>query len=176
MGAANNNNIAAIPGLSKNARVTVLSRNGQHQLIATKSASQGESLIKIEGELVATPLQYTLQIGVNSHIAPPAGMTRDDSYNRYQWRFINHSCYPNTFVRKRFLVAIRPIAAGEEITFDYNSNEYDIVVPFNCVCGHCDGSEIRGYRYLTPEQRKARELYTAEYLHDPPKVWRLLFT
>ena len=56
-------------------------------------------------------------------------------------RFVNHSCDPNCGVlvradeRQIEVRALRPIAAGEEITFDYamcDASDYD---EFSCMCG-----------------------------------------
>lgn len=53
---------------------------------------------------------------------------------RYSWintknspfRYINHSCEPNTYiVSKRTVVALRNISAGEEVTMDYSLTEAD---------------------------------------------------
>ena len=50
---------------------------------------------------------------------------------------VSHSCEPNCRVsfRDRTLVAIRPIAPGDPITFDYQSTETRISRPFDCDCG-----------------------------------------
>ena len=53
-------------------------------------------------------------------------------------RHINHSCDPNTFVKTingvRYVFALRPIAAGEEVTYDYCINGYGDTV-WECECG-----------------------------------------
>jgi SET domain len=50
--------------------------------------------------------------------------------------FINHSCEPNSaFTGERTLVALRPIAAGEEVTMDYSTSEADVEWSMNCSCG-----------------------------------------
>jgi uncharacterized protein len=60
--------------------------------------------------------------------------------------FINHSCAPNCEadeVKGRvFIRAIRQIAAGEEIVYDYNLYDGDIDDPALCFCGskNCRGS------------------------------------
>jgi len=52
--------------------------------------------------------------------------------------YINHSCRPNVFVRTlsgvRHVLALRPITAGEEITYDYCINGYGDTV-WRCNCG-----------------------------------------
>jgi hypothetical protein len=53
-------------------------------------------------------------------------------------RFVNHSCSPNTAggLNNDFSVALRDIAAGEEITEDYG--ELMGFDGFDCHCGHSD--------------------------------------
>lgn len=53
-------------------------------------------------------------------------------------RHINHSCDPNTFVKTllevRYVFALRPIAAGEEVTYDYCINGFGDTL-WKCNCG-----------------------------------------
>ena len=53
-------------------------------------------------------------------------------------RHINHSCDPNTYVKtiasKRLVLALRDIATGEEITYDYCINGSGDTV-WTCACG-----------------------------------------
>ena len=48
---------------------------------------------------------------------------------------MNHSCRPNVALirrgRQMWVIALRPIASGEELTFDYGN------LMFACKCGHC---------------------------------------
>ena len=65
-------------------------------------------------------------------------------------RHINASCDPNTFVKTlgglRHVVARRPIAAGEEITYDYIINCHGGAV-WHCRCGspRCRGSIVSSF-------------------------------
>jgi len=52
-----------------------------------------------------------------------------------QWRPINHSCDPNTWLDGLDLVARRSIAPGEEIKIDYATYGNNILAPFDCGCG-----------------------------------------
>lgn len=53
-------------------------------------------------------------------------------------RHINHSCDPNTFVKTilgvRYVFALRPIAADEEVTYDYCINSSGDTL-WQCNCG-----------------------------------------
>jgi uncharacterized protein len=58
-------------------------------------------------------------------------------------RFINHSCVPNCEIeisRKRiFVFAKRPILAGEELTYDYGTEYFDMhIKPVGCRCFRCE--------------------------------------
>jgi hypothetical protein len=74
---------------------------------------------------------------------------------------VNHSCDPNCGVRlnegQAFdFVARRPIAAGQELTFDYAMRNFTIDhFPAVCLCGaaQCRGS-VTGWKDL-PAERKA---------------------
>ncbi len=68
--------------------------------------------------------------------------------------FINHSCSPTCRVDfdEQALVSITTIPAGWELTYDYESTEYDLEsqgCAFSCKCGslQCRG-RIRGFRFL----------------------------
>ena len=54
-------------------------------------------------------------------------------------RFTNHSCAPNAVLRIRQgrveFYAMRDIAPGEEISFNYLTSEWDMAAPFTCGCG-----------------------------------------
>lgn len=55
-------------------------------------------------------------------------------------RYINHSCDPNCETEvegeRIFVYAIRDIAAGEELAYDYGDEYYnDIIKPIGCRCG-----------------------------------------
>jgi len=145
-------------------RIGLAGRDGERLLVALEPIEVGEWLLTIEGEPVAVPCRYSVQVGPSDHIAPPTHLLREDGRDAFIWRFLNHSCNPNTIIVRRVLVAFKRIARGEEITFDYNTNEYSMAEPFPCRCGHCDGAEIRGYRFLTPAERRTRQDRLADHL------------
>lgn len=57
------------------------------------------------------------------------------------WAPQNHSCDPNTRYSGLDVVAIRDIAAGEELTLDYGTLCDENMAPFDCQCGapNCRG-------------------------------------
>jgi hypothetical protein len=86
--------------------------------------------------------------------------------------FINHSCSPNAMadVVKRQFTAIKDIAKNDEITFNYNTTEYDMKRyggDFDCVCGakNCLGN-IKGFKYLTNSQKSKLKSRLTPFLLD----------
>ena len=81
-------------------------------------------------------------------------------------RFINHRCDPNTFMRTiagdRYVVALREIRPGEEITYDYCVNG-DGDTAWDCSCGSpaCRRRHLSGFFHL-PVDVQARYLALLE--------------
>jgi len=107
---------------------------------------------------------HCLQIGYDSYVVPSVGS--------FGW-FLNHSCEPNCAIeRDREIVALRDIAPGEEITFDYSTNVGWRGFEMNCSCGakSCRGT-IRSYWGLSAAQRKRYGTRVSSFLlrTKPPK-------
>lgn len=84
--------------------------------------------------------------------------------NEGDW--VNHSCTPNAGLRGQIsLVAMRPIAPGEEVTFDYamcDSSAYD---EFDCTCGTPSCRErVTGRDWQRPELQQRYQGYFSAYL------------
>ena len=81
-------------------------------------------------------------------------------------RFINHACDPNTYIRTiagdRYVVALREIRPGDEITYDYGVNG-DGDTAWDCSCGSpaCRRRHVSGFFHL-PEGVQARYLALLE--------------
>lgn len=62
---------------------------------------------------------------------------KDGAVNGSGAEFVNHSCDPNMYSSVYrghiYLVSLRPISAGEELTYDYNLEDIDQQIP--CTCG-----------------------------------------
>ncbi|OJU92265.1 MAG: SET domain-containing protein-lysine N-methyltransferase [Burkholderiales bacterium 66-5] len=86
-------------------------------------------------------------------------------------RWINHSCAPNCWADEQdgriFITALRGIAAGEELNYDYGliiEERYTqkLKAEYACRCGssHCRGTMLapkRGWRPLEPTRTPARK-------------------
>jgi hypothetical protein len=102
-----------------------------------------------------------MQVDVDTHILPDGVMV-----------LVNHSCEPNCGVQIRpasreiEVRALRPIAAGEEISFDYNTFEYELDHGGSqCTCGAatCRG-RVPGFKHVAAEVRARYGEFIAEYL------------
>jgi hypothetical protein len=74
-------------------------------------------------------------------------------------RYINHACKPNAdaVLRKGKIVfiALRKIAPGEEITFDYGEDYFDYFIkPHGCRCTHCVMKRRRKRKALRVAKQK----------------------
>jgi len=161
----------AVEGLAPKrarSRIRVAGNADRLAVLAAHDIRRGEVILRIEGHPVERPSRHSIQVGRDAHLAAPADLRPRASVARYGWRYLNHSCAPNAFLRGLELIALEDIPARAEITFDYNTTEWELASPFTCLCGapHCVGT-VRGYRHLD-EATRARLLPTlAEYLKTP---------
>jgi diaminopimelate decarboxylase len=102
---------------------------------------EGEIILTLPRLLVEHPTTYTVQVDEGRHVD-----TTDSPA-----RFLNHSCDPSCGIdaERYAVIALRDIAPGDELTFNYLTTEWDMASPFRCACGspRCAGM-IRGYRHL----------------------------
>src|SRR3989338_8657755 len=103
----------------------------------------GEKISKEEGDRRAETNNYILILNDNWDLDGTVG--GNDS------RFVNHSCSPNTDIvvdnERAWIVAIRDIEEGEELSFDYDFEKDDS--PVKCRCG---SPECRGYIVKVAEE------------------------
>jgi SET domain-containing protein len=113
-------------------------------VFAVELIRSGEEVLELPPVFDDEPGRHTIQVDEHRHQAYTGDV--DD--------FVNHACDPNAYLDAGSLrlLARRSIVAGEEITLDYATFEWDMVDPF--VCG-CDGTPrtIRGFRYLSTADR-----------------------
>jgi SET domain-containing protein len=126
-------------------------------VFVVEAISAGEVLMAIAEVFVEQRAQHTIQIDEHRH---QAGTGEIDDY-------LNHSCDPNcALIFDRLeLVALRPLAAGEELSFNYLSSEWDMAAPFRCGCGAADCMRsIAGFRWLKPAEQDALAPLASPYL------------
>lgn len=101
---------------------------GQNALLALQPFRAGEVLAPFGARTMhATPNYLTVQVGEGRHIELDPAILQ----------YMNHSCEPNCFfdTARMEVVALRDIAAGEELGFFYPSSEWHMAQPFDCLCG-----------------------------------------
>jgi SET domain-containing protein len=115
-----------IPGL----RVVRSNIHG-YGVVAERAFSEGELIAEVDGIVWSDEDDvddtYSLWLGDGLYL---------DMLDQTRW--INHSCDPNAEILAEcdpawaHIVAVRPIAAGEELTYDY---AFDAEVAERCSCG-----------------------------------------
>jgi cyanophycin synthetase len=141
----------------------VEARNGRagRSVVAVRDIAAGETVLKGWGVQAPRRSRHSMQVDVDTHILPDGVMM-----------LVNHSCEPNCGVlvrpaaREIEVRALRPIAAGEEITFDYNTFEYELDHGGGaCQCGaaKCRG-RVPGFKHVAAEVKARYGEYIAEYL------------
>ncbi len=130
---------------------------GGQRLLAAEAIGSGEYILTLTGEMLPSPTQYSVQVGVGVHVNPPRYHGDDPQADPHIWRNLNHSCDANARLIGARLLALRSINAGDEITFNYNTTEFEMASAFTCGCGVCGGSSVAGFKHLSPARR--RELW-----------------
>ena len=143
----------------------VYRHEGRYALLAARPVAPGDRILELAGDVHATPTRESVQIGFGRHVDAPPHTSLEERMDRYPYLFLNHSCAPNARIDGRYLIAVTAIATGAEVTFDYETNEYDLAAPFGCGCGapSCR-SRIRGYRHLSLEDKARLLAHTATHL------------
>jgi len=160
-------NLTTQPREETRTSVAVLALHGELRALAAQDIAAGELVLELEGILVPAPTRYTVQIGEQSHLEVPDGVSWEQLLARYPWRYLNHSCAPNTRVAGpagRSLVALVDIARGSELSFDYEANELEMAEPFPCRCGACDGHLVRGFAHLERSEQLRRMAWLPPHL------------
>jgi hypothetical protein len=141
--------------------VEVRSGRTTRSVVASRDIAAGETVLKSWGQQTPKRSRHSMQVDVDTHILPDGVMV-----------LVNHSCEPNCGVQIRTasreieVRALRKIAAGEEISFDYNTFEYELDHGGSrCTCGAatCRGL-VPGFKHVAAEVKARYGEYIAEYL------------
>ncbi|MFN9785894.1 MAG: SET domain-containing protein-lysine N-methyltransferase [Planctomycetia bacterium] len=147
-------------------RLGVLLAHGEMRVLAMQAFKAGQVVDTLRGMIKKRPTRYTLQVGWNQHLDVAKDATHERIMSEHPWQFLNHSCEPSVRVQGRDLVAIRAIKAFEELSFDYETTEWDMASPFTCRCGACEGRVVRGFRWLSADERVRRLGALAPHLKE----------
>src|SRR5688572_11756692 len=110
-------------------KLTVVSGNAGwgDALVADEPMAPGAIFLRVPTDsIVDVPTYQSVQIDETKHVMARGTLAA-----------INHSCRPNMLIDTSRLVCqvIRPIAAGDALTYFYPSTEWNMAQPFVCVCG-----------------------------------------
>jgi hypothetical protein len=138
-------------------------------LFADAAIAKGE-IVCVKGGHLLTRAEFSkyrgvaneaeLQIADDLFLAPVTEAEFEDVM-----MFLNHSCEPNVGIQGQVVfVALRDIAAGEELTLDYATIDHD-TEPMACRCGAAGCRRvITGQDWRKPELRRKYGSYFAWYL------------
>ena len=121
-------------------------------VFATRAFAPGDRVFELEGALLewsggeARPPggRRWVQVGERSFLDVTGTVAR----------FINHSCVPNVGIRgSRTAVAMRPIAPGDEVTYDFAMTELRLELVCCCGTRACRGL-VGGYARLAEGRRR----------------------
>lgn len=136
-------------------------------VFAGRPFAKGEIVARATGTEIDCQTEHSFQIGWHRHLEPDPPT-----------RFFNHSCRPNLGVRTNNhgwpeFVALRDIAAGEELTYDYAMTEYrhyerslpELEFDLTCRCGaaRCRG-KLGYYSELSEELKEEYAGFISDYL------------
>ena len=149
------------------AKVMARRVNGAYAMMTNCQIAKGDVVLVLQGRITAQPSKYSIQIGEYKHLEP----SHDLSDPRSSIRFLNHSCDPTTYINFEDLTvrALRDLEPGEEVNFNYNTTEYEMVNPFECYCHsvNCLGY-IHGFKYLSLGERLKLNSQLASHLRNVP--------
>ena len=134
-------------------------------LFARKIIKKGENIFHFNG-----------QMGDGNHTNAEALQIDEDKFLESTAKFddfLNHSCDPNCCIdwQTLNLIASKDIQKNEELSFNYNISEYNLLdggdFTFKCNCGskNCIG-EIKGFKYLPQEQKEKIQKFISPFLKN----------
>ena len=138
-------------------------------VFATRPIMKGEVILRIDDSVVIRPDDPVLSKLIGSE-PDPCDYLPDGTVILMQSpeRYINHGCDPNVYTytlgKDRFLLAMRDIAVGEELLFDYAIALVDGDW-LDCLCGapNCRGRHRSDFFFLPV----AKQLEYLPYLGIP---------
>lgn len=146
--------------IHKNIKVKLTEKTGKG-LFAENIIKKGEVVLIFEGEPVKSvdlpkdiDLGDLFPTGVDSYL-----IVHDPEL------LINHSCNPNAgFSDDSILIAIRDIAPGEQVTFDYSTVGAD-GWEMDCLCGEKEcRKRIKDFRFLSDDLKEKYDSLTPDWV------------
>jgi hypothetical protein len=153
-----------MPAISQNKPYRVgRSRTGLG-LFATKPIKKGTKIIRYFGRLLDSRKKKDDAIENKYLFELNNRWTIDGSIRKNVARYINHACKPNAESdvkprqRKVFIRAIKNIAPGEEINYDYGTDYFKAYLkPIGCKCDACEKKRKKQRAEARAEKLRLRQ-------------------
>jgi|GEM_PF-1462816 len=121
--------------------------------VARNDLLRGTIINVFRSPILSSPTMHTVMLDEATHVAPTEGA-----------ECISHACdATNTRIiihedrKGASFVVTEDVAAGEDLTFNYNTTEWDMNSPFTCQCAACKQkgfpTVVRGFKHLSLEER-----------------------
>jgi hypothetical protein len=153
-----------MPELSSNKPYRVGRSKTGLGLFATKPIKKGSRIIRYFGPLLDSKKKKDDDIENKYLFELTNRWTIDGSVRKNVARYINHACKPNaeSDVRPRkrrvYIRAIKNIAPGEEINYDYGTDYFKAYLkPIGCKCDACEKKRKKQRAEARAERQRARE-------------------
>jgi SET domain-containing protein len=143
-------------------------------LFATKAISKGDYIVAYRGPMLTNAEAEKLEDRGSKYMFEVSSRWTIDGSPRWNVaRYANHSCKPNAETRvarrKVRLHAIRKIAPGEEITYNYGRDYVSwFIKPHGCKCAACLDGTSRTAKRLAEQRAVAKRAKAAA--KKPPKT------
>jgi SET domain-containing protein len=123
----------------KNYKLKVKKCNTGRGLFAMEDIPKGDCILEYFGKELTEEEKYTSTsrylFEINKKI------TIDGWVKGNIARYINYACKPNaefdTYKNKIYVLALKKIKAGDQITIDYGEEYFDEYIKGNCLCDSC---------------------------------------
>lgn len=133
-------------------------------LFATKPIKKGDKIIRYFGPLLDSKKKKDDAVENKYLFELSKRWTIDGSIRANVARYINHSCKPNSESdvrprkRKIFIRAIKNIAPGDEINYDYGTDYFkEFLKPIGCKCDSCEKKRKKKQMEARAERRELKE-------------------
>lgn len=109
-------------------------------LFAGATIPKGSCVIEYVGRVISEEEEYVSRSKYLFGVGKNKTIDGSDRFNTA--RYINHSCHPNAeainYRNRIFIMAVKNIKPGEEITYDYGKEYFDEhIKPHGCRCRRC---------------------------------------
>lgn len=132
-------------------------------LFATKPIKKGTRIIRYFGPLLDCNKEADDAIENKYLFQLTNRWTIDGSVRQNIARYINHACRPNAesdvqpIKRKVYIRAIKNIAPGEEINYDYGTDYFkEYLKPIGCLCAACEKKRAKKRVEARAEKRRLK--------------------